>query len=92
MRYLSAVAGLTAVLSIASVGGQTPRVEIEHSAAFARLCGVLRYFYPSDAAAGLDWNRFAVHAVRLAREAPDAKSLKSALESLASPLGPGIEK
>jgi hypothetical protein len=44
-------------------------------AAFARLFGVVRYFYPSDAAAAVDWNRFAVDGVARALEATDAGML-----------------
>lgn len=58
---------------------------------FARLYGVVRYFYPSDAAAALDWDRFAVLGVKRTRAASDAKALAAALEALFSPLGPGIE-
>jgi hypothetical protein len=65
--------------------------EIENVAAFARLYGVVRFFYPSDAAAELDWNRFAVHGVSRVRAARDANELEAALRQLVAPLGPGIE-
>ena len=71
--------------------GSTPSPEVENVAAFARLYGVARYFYPSDAAAELDWNRFAVHGVAQVRGAPDAAALGDALQALFSSLGPGIE-
>ena len=58
---------------------------------FARLYGVVRYFYPSDAAASLDWNRFAIHGVKQVRDARDGKALAAALLRLFGPLGPGIE-
>ena len=32
--------------------------------AFARIYGVVRWFHPSDAAATIDWNRFAVEGAR----------------------------
>lgn len=70
---------------------QTSRRELENLAALARLYGVVRYFYPSDAAAALDWNRFAVHAVRQARAARNTDQLEAVLRSLFAPLGPGIE-
>ena len=47
-------------------GAQTARAadrELDNVAAFARLYGVVRYFFPSDAAASLDWNQFAVDGV-----------------------------
>lgn len=74
--------------------GATPasaQQEIENVAAFARLYGVVRWFYPSDAAATLDWNRFAVDGVRRVRNARTAAELETTLEELFTPLGPGIE-
>jgi hypothetical protein len=71
--------------------GPTPDRELDNIAAFARLYGVVRYFYPSDAAAALDWNRFVVDGVQRARTAADARALEGTLERLFGPLGPGIE-
>ena len=59
--------------------------------AFARLYGVVRYFYPSDASASLDWNRFAIHGAKQVRGARDVTALQATLQRLFSPLGPGIE-
>src|SRR4029453_11410439 len=56
-----------------------------------RLYGVVRFFYPSDAAAELDWNRFAVLGVGRVRAARDAAELGTTLQDLFAPLGPGIE-
>ncbi len=68
-----------------------PAQETANVAAFARLFGAARYFYPSDAAAALDWNRLAVLGVARARTAPDAAGLRKTLVQLFAPLGPGIE-
>jgi len=90
------VSGLAAVSIVAlALSGPTsapddPR-EIDNVAAFARLYGVVRYFYPSDAAAALDWNRFAEHGVARVRGAKDRDALAAALQSLVAPLGPDIE-
>jgi hypothetical protein len=84
---LSVVA--SAVILAAPVSGPSP--EIDNVAAFARLYGVVRFFYPSDAAAALDWNRFAVRGTSLVRMARDAAELEAVLEQLVAPLGPGIE-
>jgi hypothetical protein len=65
--------------------------EIDDVGAFARLYGVARYFYPSDAAARLDWNRFAVHGVKRVRTCANAMELRTALKALFEALGPGIE-
>ncbi len=65
--------------------------EVANAAAFARLYGVVRWFYPSDAAATLDWDRFAIHGVARARAAGDRTALRNELLRLFGPLGPGIE-
>ncbi len=65
--------------------------EIENVSAFARLYGVVRFFYPSDAAATVDWDRFAVAGVARIRTAGDNTALTSRLRELFTPLGPGIE-
>ncbi|MCC7043782.1 MAG: hypothetical protein IT183_07965, partial [Acidobacteria bacterium] len=81
------------VAAAATLSAQTSSAvsrEVANVAAFARLYGVVRYFYPGDAAAALDWNRFAVHGTSTVRRAPDAATLQSSLEALFSPLGPGI--
>jgi hypothetical protein len=64
--------------------------ELDNVSAFARLYGVVRYFYPSDAAAALDWNRFIVFGIGRVRAAENAKALETILNSLFAPLGPGI--
>src|SRR5438105_5010130 len=65
--------------------------EIENVAAFARLYGVVRCFYPSDAAASADWNRLAVDGVGRVRTSPDAAALADRLREVFTRLGPGIE-
>jgi hypothetical protein len=65
--------------------------ELDHVAAFARLYGVVRYFFPSDAAAELDWQQFAIVGVTRVRRAENVTALRSTLEQLFRPLGPGIE-
>jgi hypothetical protein len=79
-----------AIAWVVPVSSQTPQAT-ENVAAFARLYGVVRYFYPSDAASSIDWNRFAVHGVRRVRDAKDPGQLATSLQQLMRPLGPGIE-
>jgi peptidase S41-like protein len=92
VRVACTMAAMTAV-AIAAAGqpGRAPRREIDNVAAFAQLYGVARFFYPGDAAASLDWDRFAVDGVARVRTAPDANELASRLRALFVPLGPGIE-
>ena len=80
--------------TVAGLSAQVPSAsqrEIENVAAFARLFGVVRYFYSSDAAASLEWNRFAVYGVRRVRAAEDSAVLEATLKELFTPLGPDIE-
>jgi hypothetical protein len=82
------------MLGVLLLGVATPAVaqeQVANVAAFARLYGVARWFYPSDAAATLDWNRFAVEGVRRVRSARTPTELGGVLRELFAPLGPGIE-
>jgi hypothetical protein len=91
MRQILVALLLTAAVWGTTTSGQAPQQEIDNAEAFARLYGVVRYFYPSDASASLDWNRFAVHGAKQVRGARDVKALQAVLQRLFSPLGPGIE-
>jgi hypothetical protein len=89
MRAVLVAAAIVAVPFVARPEARD--AEIQNVAAFARLYGVARYFYPSDAGAKLDWNRFAVHGVAQVRSARDARALAATLNALLAPLGPGIQ-
>ena len=65
-----------------------PRVANLH--AFARLYGVVRWFHPSDAAAAIDWDRFAIDGARRVLDAPDAAALEVALAELFAPIAPTV--
>ncbi len=79
-----------ALVAAQATAQTTAPQEIENVAAFARLYGAARWFYPSDAAATLDWNRFAIEGVRRVRGARSTTELATTLEQLFTPLGPGI--
>jgi C-terminal processing protease CtpA/Prc len=89
-RSLLLLALVASVVATTLTAQTTPR-DLDNTAAFARLYGVVRYFYPSDVAASLAWNRFAVHGVRQVRAARTTTELESALKTLFAPIGPGIE-
>jgi C-terminal processing protease CtpA/Prc len=59
-------------------------------AAFARMYGVVRYYYPGDAVQGLNWNRFAVFGVSRVRSAHDSKALAESLRKLFDSVTTGI--
>jgi hypothetical protein len=93
-NFLRAV--LTVLVGSAAVAAvvlelEDPRREIDNVAAFARLYGVVRYFYPADAVTTVDWDRFAILGVSRVRGARDAAALETTLEGLFSSLGPGLE-
>jgi len=67
----------------------TPR-GLENLVAFTRLLGYIRYFHPSDEAASVDWNAFAVHGVRAVEGAEDAAALARTLAELFGPVAPSV--
>jgi hypothetical protein len=58
--------------------------------AFARIYGVVRWFHPSDAAATVDWDRFAIEGTRRVIDAPDERALRAALADLIAPIAPTV--
>jgi len=89
MRSICAIGALVFALG-AAFPAQRRNLELENVAAMARLYGVVRYFYPGDAAAALDWNRFALHASREVLSARNREELASRLNSLFAQVGGGI--
>ena len=67
--------------------GQGPRPGIDNAAAFARLYGVVRYFIRADAAATLDWNRFAVYGIAQLRAAGTLKPSSRRCRRSSAPSG-----
>lgn len=91
LRFHCVCRSVMVLALIAAPVSAQPSVEADNVAAFARLYGVARWFYPSDAAASLDWNRFAIDGVRRVRLARTPAQLESTLRALFEPLGPGLE-
>jgi C-terminal processing protease CtpA/Prc len=59
--------------------------------AFARMLGYVRHFHPSDQAAGLNWNAFAVEGVRSVEGASNAEDLAARLNTLFEPIAPAVQ-
>jgi len=89
-RWALAVVVMFAVFPFWS-DAQSTRRELENVAAFTRVYGVIRFFYPGDAAASADWNRLAVEGVARIRTAPDSTALAARLRDVFESFGPGIE-
>jgi Peptidase family S41 len=58
--------------------------------AFARLYGVLRWFHPSDTAAAIDWNRFAIDGVKRVIASPDHDALRASLTAMTTAFAPTV--
>ncbi len=56
--------------------------------AFARLYGLVRWFHPSDEAAAVPWDEFAILGAERVRNAEDASELRAELERLFLPIVP----
>ena len=62
--------------------------ELNNLKAFARLYGYVRFFHPSDEAANLDWDKFAVAGVEVVIKCHTGEELKDTLKSLFLPVAP----
>jgi C-terminal processing protease CtpA/Prc len=74
--------------AIDAADGSTSQVANLH--AFARLYGILRWFHPSDAAAIMDWDRFAIEGSRRVRQSRDRNALRTTLAELIAPFAPTV--
>jgi C-terminal processing protease CtpA/Prc len=63
---------------------------IKNIEAFTRLYGYVKYFYPGDEAAAMDWERFAVYGVKRVESASNQAGLKKILEELFLPIAPTL--
>lgn len=61
---------------------------IQNLRAFAKLYGYIRYFHPSDEAAQVDWEKFAIYGAEKVKESGTLRELKAALEELFLPIAP----
>lgn len=84
----------TALMAILIVSGCSLRAStdqpVKNMETFARLYGYVKYFYPGDEAAAMDWDRFAVYGVKKVENSKNTAELKKALEELFLPITPGL--
>jgi hypothetical protein len=67
--------------------GQT-NFNIENVKAFAKTYGYVRYFYPSDEASSIDWDRFAIYGIESIINIQNSDSLRDKLNELFKPIAP----
>jgi uncharacterized protein (TIGR03437 family) len=87
-----------ALLAVAPVKGQTGGFEtlpltglgLQNVTAFTRLLGYVRYFHPSDQAATLDWEAFAVYGMGQVEGSQTPADLANTLQTLFAPIAPTV--
>ena len=78
-----------ASLLLLSWGQKNPDEQaVNNLRAFAKLLGYVRYFHPSDEAAQIDWEKFAIYGAERVKKAGSSKELKAVLEELFLPIAP----
>lgn len=96
-----AIIGIVLVLSVGayffqtrfatSVAESPNKEQTTHNLrALAKLYGYVRYFHPSDEAAGVDWDRFLLYAIDSVKNARNHTELQKALEGVFKPIAPTI--
>lgn len=58
---------------------------------FAKVYGYVKYFHPSDEAASLDWNRFAIYGVKEVEKCRTNDQLVAKLNELFKPIAPSVK-
>jgi len=75
----------------AQVSGQSVIDQsVKNIETFSKLYGYVRFFYPGDEAAKIDWERFAVFGVQKVEKASNTAELKKILEDLFLPVAPTL--
>ncbi|WP_316806131.1 hypothetical protein [Pedobacter agri] len=64
--------------------------QIENQMAFAKFYGYVRYFYPGDDAAKIDWDKFAIYGAQQVDQCKTDEALKENLNAMAQILMPGV--
>lgn len=85
---MAASMGATEVAEPQDETGSSP--DVEKIEAFARLYGYVRFFHPSDEAASIDWDRFALLGAIRIREAGPSGDLLDVMNRLFSPIAPTV--
>jgi hypothetical protein len=65
--------------------------QIDNQVTFTKLYGYVRYFHPSDEAAGIDWDRFAIYGSKKVAECSDRQQLRATLIDLFTPFAPTLQ-
>lgn len=69
---------------------QSSNQSLQNIETFARLYGYVRFFHPSEEAAKINWNHFAVYGTKQVEKAKNQEELKQILEKLFLPIAPSL--
>jgi hypothetical protein len=90
MTTPSRLAALT-LATLLSASAATPDAStVDNLRAFAKLYGYVRFFHPSDEAAGVDWDAFAVYGAAKVMAVDAGGDLAAALRELFVPVAPTL--
>lgn len=78
-------------LSVLCLSCKSTDKKVDNICTFTRVYGYVRWFYPSDEASQIDWNKFAVYGVHKVENARNQKELKEILLELFKPIAPAIQ-
>lgn len=65
-------------------------IQIKNLEAFTKLYGYVRYFHPSDEAAGIEWDKFAIYGADATSKATTDEELVAVLNKLFKPIAPSV--
>lgn len=74
-------------LCLGNVNAQSD-FQVESLKTFTKLYGYVRYFYPGDEAASLDWDAFAIYGAGQVEKCKDQRELLGTLRQLFQPIAP----
>jgi C-terminal processing protease CtpA/Prc len=81
---------LLSVIFLLNANAQTPR-QIDNLTTFSKLYGYAKYFHPSDEAATIDWDLFAIYGSRKVENCKTTMELQDSLKALFQPIAPTIQ-
>jgi len=91
MKFLfAALVATTLLLFYQPASAQLTPQQQKNLTAFTRLYGYVRYFHPSDEAAELDWDNFAIYGANKVMEAQDDQQLVATLREMFHPFAPTV--
>jgi C-terminal processing protease CtpA/Prc len=83
---------LFTALCFISLGASAQTVrQIENETAFAKFYGYVKYFYPGDEAAKIDWDKFAYYGAKQVENCKNSNELKDSLNAVIKTIMPGVQ-